>query len=838
MRKSTLSTALAALAAGFGGATFVTLAGVPGGVARARPGYLLREVFFDPGFWTALIVCTLVAAAVIVFGGRVLAFARGLDVGDGRWILEPLAWGSAAPIMALALDPWWFHSTAGPLAAAGMGLGLIAALQRASLLSAVPERPRLSQRNLLIGLVALAILIPTAMVLPGPPWWHSLSGDEPHYLVVAGSLWIDGDVDIANDYAEQRYLPYFPGDLSPHTKAGSDPATRYSIHGAGLSAWLAPWLALGQRFSAYGLTLTVRFSMILWLAALTAVLFLLLRDIAGRRAATLGTLAAVFTAPLLFHGPHLFTEVPAMTLSAAAYLILRRRPGWKGALFAGLLLACLPWLHFKYLALMATVATCGAWWLLRRPGGRAAAPAVGEPDGRAAERRQLVGSAAGSAVALALPLLLTVLAHVFYTWSLYGRLSPVAIAIGANPEVRATAMGDNYLAYFAQPLGAVRTGIGHLLDQKEGLLFYAPHYLLAIAGLAWLWIRRRADAVALVLCLLSLWGPYALSQVLGHWAPPARPLTAVLWTLAVPMGIGLALSAGPGKTGRWRSALRGLLVASAIAMTVLLVVQSDLIYHDYNISKSLLLQRYGAPGLPLWSLAPLWVYYEQPQWAVSVLWLAIVVAAGVVLWRWGREVGRADEICGAPGGAKVGGGQDGRGRDADAGEEGAAGQGSPAFTAARLVVVLGACALLIHHSSVPVTYLHAPHGNGPTRVWIPVSPRQRAWPSSAGTWFGGADTVELLLSSPRPLALVTARVGATVRMEVEVQLGRDRQQIRVMAGDETLARWSPGPGRRWQHEYFYPLRVVSPDGAAPIALGTDPNDGRVLGIRLEVVEIR
>jgi hypothetical protein len=114
--------------------------------------------------------------------------------------------------------------------------------------------------------------------------------------------------------------------------------------------------------------------------------------------------------------------------------------------------------------------------------------------------------------------------------------------------LRATAAGNDLVAYVSDPVGALTTAIGYFMDQREGLLFYAPHYLLAIAGFAWLLKRRRQDALALALVFAALVGPYALSQEIGHWAPPARLLTGVLWTLALPMGVALVLPVGGRQT--------------------------------------------------------------------------------------------------------------------------------------------------------------------------------------------------------------------------------------------------------------------------------------------------
>jgi hypothetical protein len=348
-----------------------------------------------------------------------------------------------------------------------------------------------------------------------------------------------------------------------------------------------------------------------------------------------------------------------------------------------------------------------------------------------------------------------------------------------------------------------------LFDQKEGLLFYAPHYMLAVAGLAWLWRRSRTDAVTLVLCLLSLWVPYALSQEPGHWSPPARPLTGALWTLALPMGVGATLTAGPGWGGKARSALRAVLIAWGIGMTLLLLPQSELLYHDHNISQSLVLLRYGAPGLSLTAFAPLWFYFQQPQWIASFFWLAAAALAGGVLWRWGLEAA----------GRGVSNGHD---------------VGHRAMTVFAVVVVV---AMLLHHLIVPVTGLHRRHTNGPAKVYVANIPQARAWHSALGTWIGGDDSVELLLSSRKPVETITVELEPISSMSLEVQIGRDRRKIDVNAGEQATLQLHPGPGRAWDDRNFYHLRVVAPGGTTPAALGGSRRDLRTLGVLLRVTEI-
>lgn len=793
MKARLLATIAAIAAAGAGAGVFAALAALPPGTGAGRPLELAQQVAVS-GWFRGVASATTLA----LIGAALLARLRRTDEEhSGLWTaVEPLLWGLAAPLLSLVLDPWFFHSTVFVTALTGLMLGVLTSVHRWGRL---PQRYRLSQRQSVGLLIVLAVLVPTFLALPGAPWFHPVSGDEPHYLVIARSLWIDGDLNVANEYSQGLTQPFWPGELLPHAKPGADPEARYSIHGSGLAVWLAPWYGVGQGLTETGFNVLVRAAMSLWLAAAAVALFFLLRDIAGSDAALPGTALAVLTLPLLFAGPHLFPAVPVFALSCGAYALLRRRPSATQALAAGLLLAYLPWLHFKFFGLMAAVAAIGAWGIWK------------ERDGAA---RYTPVSALGA------PLALSGAAHMVFTWTLYGRLSPLAVHVGADPTLRATAMGDDWVAYLADPIGALSTAIGYFFDQREGLLFYAPHYLLAIAGFAWMMRRKRSDAIALAIIFAALVVPYALSQEIGHWAPPARPLTGVLWAVALPMGIGLMLPAGDGREGRARAAVRAVLVTWGIGATVLLLLQADLLYHDYNVPRALVLLRYGAPGLPLADLAPLWLGPDAVRWGVSLLGLALTAALGVFLWRWGSEAAQADTTLGgtfsqAPG-------------PADPGLSGR--------RASAVFVVAAAALMLTHHATVPLTALHEPWTYGTIRFWKALSPPTRAWATDVGVWSGGQDTVQMLLSSRAPIDVLVLELSSLAPMRADLQLGRDGQTFRLVPGERSFARLQPGPGRLWNDEYFYHLTVAAHGGVSPAALGID-QDTRGLGVLLRVVQV-
>ena len=335
----------------------------------------------------------------------------------------------------------------------------------------------------------------------------------------------------------------------------------------------------------------------------------------GRSAARRGTAAVVLLAPLMFAPLHVFSEVPAMTLALFAFLALRREASTRATVFAAAALAVLPWIGVKYIPLAASVALV--------------AVAGSEPAARP-RRAALVGAG----------LVAGLVPHALYTWVLYGSLSPAAVYLGSNAAAGEPALGVDWGAYLAAWPGAVATAIGYVLDQKEGLLAYGPHFLLASAGLAWMWRTRRADVVALTVVAASFVGPYALSQQLGGQGPPVRPLMPILWTLAPALGVALAFRAPP----RW---LRGGGVAacsrSRRALTTTYAAQPHLLPHDYPVKMSRLVQHYTPYGSAAWRWFPQWVNVATPNWPVTLAWTAVIAAVAVGLWKVGASAVPATE---------------------------------------------------------------------------------------------------------------------------------------------------------------------------------------------------
>jgi hypothetical protein len=385
----------------------------------------------------------------------------------------------------------------------------------------------LSVKKRVVLLFAAALLVMNLGSLKLLREGNTFKGDEPHYLLIAHSLVVDGDFDLVNNYANRDFEAYMPTGLrlDRHVVPGAKPDSRYSFHSPGTALILAPFYALGRLFGAIGIQLFIRLGMSLFGALFGVQIYLFARKEWGRETLALGLWALVtFSTPVFFYSLHAY---PELVVGLGALIVLRlfrhRRPLPLGTILAcGLILSAFIWFHaLKYIVLAVPFIGYGILSLAR-------------------ERR----GAKAFAAFLAFPLLVTGLYFVFQK-ALYGSYSLSTVSWRGS-------LGADESLSFAQFL---LTGIpfrarwetlaGYFLDQRDGLLLYAPVYLFALLGVVDM-IRRRSRW-PLVLAFLA--GPYVFVSAFltqrGGYAPQARPLVSVIWAMAIPLGFFLAHNARP-----------------------------------------------------------------------------------------------------------------------------------------------------------------------------------------------------------------------------------------------------------------------------------------------------
>jgi len=346
----------------------------------------------------------------------------------------------------------------------------------------------------------------------------SFSGDEPHYLLIDHSLLHDGDFDLANNYQHRDYSTYMPSGatIQPHVVPGAKPGGQYSFHSPGTSFLLLPFYAFGSLFGKSLLVFFLRFGMSLFGAALGLQVFLFAREEwKNERLAFILWALTSFTTPVYFYSVHVY---PELVIALFAFTVFRffRFPQSLAAnklLWAGLLLSLFIWFHaLKYIFLLAPLFLYGLWVLAK-------------------SRRPLRDYASF----FLFPVVITGL-YFFFQKSLYGSYSLSSISwrgsLGAKESI-------SYLKWLV-------TGIpfryrweslaGYFLDQKDGLLFYAPIYFFSLLGIVEMLKRRRRD----LFLLLFITAPYVLVSAFltqrAGYSPQARPIVSVIWAAVIFLG--------------------------------------------------------------------------------------------------------------------------------------------------------------------------------------------------------------------------------------------------------------------------------------------------------------
>jgi hypothetical protein len=448
-------------------------------------------------------------------------------------------------------------------------------------------------------------------------------GDEPHYLVIAQSLWRDHDLKIEDNHARGDTQEYYRGPLKPDYLVKGKDRQIYSIHPVGLAVVAAPIYAAG------GYRAVVAF-IVLCAAAAATCLWLAARRLTGSaRAATLGWLGAATSAPFVFNSITVYPEIPAAACAMGAWLLATRTGGLASrrglAVACGILLSALPWLSSKYALMMAAiglVALGRIWWPID-PVNVEVEPGS-EPPPASTGRQRVAAS-----LALGLPMVTGVGALLaFFQW-IWG--SPFPSVVYGSQRM----MGLDYL---------VRGAPGLLFDQEYGIVAAAPIFAASLVGLAVMLVsggaaRRIAIDVAGVFAALLV--PVAAFHIWwGGSGAVGRPVIAGVLLLGVPLAWLARRIAGHAVAS---AALVVLLTASwAHVLFFAFAQQGLLLVAGRNGVSRLLL--YWSPSWRLWSLAP--SFLMQPPaiaWAFTAIWLAAIAAAAAIAWRMRRPLppGRA-----------------------------------------------------------------------------------------------------------------------------------------------------------------------------------------------------
>ena len=489
-----------------------------------------------------------------------------------------------------------------------------------------------------VAFLGYALLVPT--------WartWEGHPGNEPKYLRMALAIGHRLSLDVEGIDVPMEDLPVEPisasapravatlagesfamlGSLPSSWSTGAIRATRvarqtirgkaggiFHVLAPGPSLLLAPTLRLDRALNrARGEPGGLAVTLLVWnalAASLVAALYSLLNH--ATRMPWLSAAVALFFAlvpPFVFYPYQFFPELPGALVMALALRLLLFKPRWSAgdSALLGLLLAGLPWIHQKFLPVWLVLLLMAVHHAVER----------------------LVSARAF--LALVLPQGVSLFCFALLNFVITGSPRPDALFRAWGPAGITTAhLGQGFL--------------GLLLDQRYGILPYAPIYLLAAGGLILpsqgaARLRRGLFAVGVYYMTVAAaddW--HGATSNLGRYFMPIAPFAVACvgvafasfeerrgaWTL------GLALSAWTALVSRllWldpHAANEAVRLFAKSAFGDGAVYVPDLFIRSFGA---------GAPGL----FAQLWV------WAALAALLTVFVRRG-----WGASLGRTVAVA-------------------------------------------------------------------------------------------------------------------------------------------------------------------------------------------------
>ena len=335
-----------------------------------------------------------------------------------------------------------------------------------------------------------------------------VTGDEPQYLISATSIGEDLSLDVSDEIADRRYLPYHEIDLDVQTMPLDASGRQVSPHDPLLPVILALPMRLGGWWAA-----KAALALVAGLAAGLTTWLAMRRLSIGAAAAGVGVGAAFVGIPLSAYGVQVYPEMPAaLAVVGAVALLTTPRPTLRHRVAAFVVIVALPWLAVKYAPVAAVLASGLLVSCRRRP-------------------RQLAAAVGAFVVAGALYLV----AHrVWYGgWTVY-----------ATGDHFADTGEFSVVGTRVDLLGRSRRLVGLLVDQDFGIAAWSPVWFLAPFGLGLLAMRRWPGRWLVVAAIAAGWlnATFVALTMHGYWVP-GRQIVVVLPLAA----LGLALVADRGR---------------------------------------------------------------------------------------------------------------------------------------------------------------------------------------------------------------------------------------------------------------------------------------------------
>lgn len=461
---------------------------------------------------------------------------------------------------------------------------------------------------------AAVVLLPVAIALAAfllcmrklPPL-----GDEPHYLIMADSVYSDLDLDLKNNYLRDFDTRRIIGLITPHVY--NVPRGWMPYHTPGLGILLAIPFGLGGIVGA-------RLALIALTAVLPWSLVTFLRSTPGPgQTSTLVALGLSISLPIVADASQIYPDLPGGLMVTALTLWLIRHTvanesnssvpsTWSWAGF-WLLTGLLPWLHVKYAATAICLAA-GALALTWSGPRRVPAPTSTAASGPS--------RSAFATLLLTSPLLLFgfISLVLFHQW-----------AFGMPLGVR----GARELT--SSPSRAAMMFLGLHLDQSQGMFVQQPLLLAGVAAFP-LFVRLRPR---LAVFWTALYAAAILPNSLelarfGGGGPVGRFGWTAAWLWSIPIGIAL-ISCGSCLARYVRPAVFATLIYQA-ALALRWMRTPAVLFPSLDPPRDSLFPDVMRPWLPsfyFWDFSSYWRFGPN---IVALLTVALIFASGLwAAWR-------------------------------------------------------------------------------------------------------------------------------------------------------------------------------------------------------------
>lgn len=356
-----------------------------------------------------------------------------------------------------------------------------------------------------------------------------ITGDEPHYLIMTHSLIHDGDLNLANNYANKDYFNFFKYSIDPHTTTNIYDGRKlaYSIHEPGLSFVLLPGYLLAGVFGAV-------ITMNIFAALITVNLFLLFLGIGVPRDKSLKlSVLLSFIAPVSLYAQQLFPEILAALIILYSFRKINEGPGDNPLNYARIIIpmAAILWLNVRYIPVFTGLFI----YLVFR------------------SKHKFINW-----LTIILPLVISYAGLRGYMLNYYG-----------NPSFAATkGYGSNVFSWIRVDL-LLNNSMKFLFDREIGLFIYAPVLMLFLLGTAMLLRKYSRTAIFALMIVISEYVLITVNGLGGNggWAPPARYMVCITPLLSVMAGYAYSECKSKPFQKYWDILLAYSLIVSAIMLS-------------------------------------------------------------------------------------------------------------------------------------------------------------------------------------------------------------------------------------------------------------------------------